>query len=446
MLEPDTRYARIDGSRIAYQVIGDGPIDLIVCTGVASMDAEWEEPEVAHFNRRLASMCRTIRFDDLGSGASDPVPPDAGPYELFSCRQITAVLDAAESERAILFAGDSGTAGALVVAAEYPDRVAGLIVFQGAAKVVADVDYPEGLPGEEIDRWAMYYDLMDVDQILQLTVPSRAGDHQFMRWGRKWLRNMASPASVQALIEQAKETDVRWALPRIQAPTLVMHRTEFQALPMAMSRYIADHVSGARFVEIPGSDGPPWFDHPEVILDVVHALITELAGDTVHRARRERVMATVLFTDLVASTERAQQVGDARWRSLLQLHEDVSQRCVREAGGRLVKTTGDGILATFEAPGAAIRCASTVSRNLDRLGLPIRAGIHTGEIETTGQDVGGIAVHIAARVMAYADNGTVLVSRTVRDLVVGSEFVFESRGPHTLKGVQGEWELFELRS
>jgi class 3 adenylate cyclase len=445
MYEPDTRYARLDGSRIAYQVFGEGPLDLIGCTGLASMDAEWEEPEIAHFNRQLGDICRSIRFDDLGSGSSDPYPPDAGPPERHSSRQIMAVLDAAGSERAILFAGDSGTPGALVTAAEHPDRVAGLIVFQGSARVVAADDYPDGMPAEELDRWADMYDTMDVDRILQSTAPSRAGDEQFMRWGRKWLRNMASPAVVRELIMQAKDLDVRWALERIRVPTMVMHRTDFQATPMATSKYLADHIPGARFVEVPGSDGPPWFDHPDAILTEIRGFVETIAGDFERTSRTERVMAAVLFTDLVSSTRRAQEVGDARWRSLLQLHEDVSQRCIGDAGGRLIKTTGDGVLATFDGPGAAIRCAAAMSRNLDRLGLPIRAGIHTGEVETRGEDVGGIGVHIAARVMANAGAGEVLVSRTVRDLVVGSEFAFESRGVHELKGIDGDWELFALR-
>ncbi len=411
---------------------------------MTSMDAEWEEPEIAHFNRRLAEICRCIRFDELGSGASDPMPPDAGPYEQLSSQQIMAVLDAANSERAVLFAADSGTTGALVAAATQPDRVAGLIVLHGAARMVAADDYPAGMPAEELDTWASIYDSMDLDQILQLSAPSRANDEQFLRWGRKWVRNMGSPAAVQARIAMAKETDTRWALPQIQVPTLVLHRTGFQGLPIAMGRYMSDHIEGARFVELPGVDGPPWFDHPDAILDVVRDFVSEITGDSPRRTRQERVMATVLFTDLVSSTRRAQEVGDGRWRDLLQLHEDVSQRCVREAGGKLVKTTGDGILATFDVPGNALRCASSLSRNLERVSLPIRAGLHTGEIETRGNDVGGIGVHIAARVMAEAGATEILVSRTVRDLVVGSEFGFESRGVHPLKGVDGDWELFAL--
>jgi len=442
--EPDTHYARLDGHRIAYQVSGGGPLDIMLCFGMASIDAEWEEPEIAHFNRRTAEIGRLIRFDDLGSGASDPAPIDVHSHPEHSAQQILAVMDAAGSERALLGGGDAGTPGVLVAAATHPDRVAGVVVYHGAARMIADEDYPDGLALADLEMWASMYDTMDVDQILQMTVPSRADDPQFMRWGRKWLRGMASPSAVQAMIRQAAEVDVRSVLPDIKAPVLVMHRTGFQGFPMSLSRYLADHIPNGRFLELPGSDGPPWFEHADRFIEATREFARGLVGDAAHPTRAERVMATVLFTDLVSSTERAQQVGDSEWRNLLQLHEDMSRRCVGDTGGRIVKTTGDGILATFDVPGRAISCATTLSRNLKRLGLPIRAGIHTGEIEVRGDDVGGIAVHIASRVMAAAAPAEVLVSRTVRDLVVGSDFVFSDRGQHSLKGIDGEWELFAL--
>lgn len=446
MNEPDTSYARLNGNRIAYQVTGDGPIDIVLCTGMASIDAEWDEPEIADFNRRTGEIGRLIRFDDLGSGASDPVPIDAPSPPEHSAEQILAVMDAAGSERAILSGGDAGTPGVLVAAAFHPDRVVGVVIYHGAARMIAAEDYPDGMALADLEMWEAMYDTMDLDQILKLTTPSRADDPQFLRWGRKWLRGMASPAVVQAMIRQAAEVDVRAVLPSIQAPALVMHRTDFQGLPMALSRYLADNIPNGRFLELPGRDGPPWFDHPEAIIQATRVFAEELVGDTVRPTRTERVMATVLFTDLVSSTERAQLVGDSEWRNLLQLHEDVSRRCVGDSGGKMVKSTGDGILATFDAPGRAVACASTLSRNLERLGLPIRAGVHTGELEVRGGDVGGIAVHIAARVMAAAASAEVLVSRTVRDLVIGSDFVFADRGPHTLKGVDGEWQLFAVTS
>jgi class 3 adenylate cyclase/pimeloyl-ACP methyl ester carboxylesterase len=442
--EPDTFYARLDGHRIAYQISGGGPIDIVSCTGMASMDAEWDEPEIAHFLRRSGELGRLIRFDDLGSGASDPVPPDALPPPQHSAAQILAVMDAVGSERAILAGGDAGTPGVLVAAANNPDRVAGVVVYHGAARMMAADDYPNAMTLADLEMWAAMYDTMDLDQILKMTIPSRADDPQFLKWGRKWMRGMASPSAVQAMIMQAAETDVRSVLPNIQAPALVMHRTGFQGFPMALSRYVADNIPNGRFLELSGSDGPPWFDHPEEFIDATRAFVEELIGDEARPARAERVMATVLLTDLVASTERAQQVGDSEWRNLLQLHEDVSRRSVDDGDGRIVKTTGDGILATFDSPGKALNCAASLSRNLDRVGLPVRAGIHTGEIEIRGDDVGGIGVHIAARVMAAATSAEVLVSRTVRDLVVGSEFTFIDRGAHLLKGIDGEWQLFAL--
>ena len=444
MNEPDTRYARLEGDRIAYQVTGEGPVDLVFSSGTASIDAEWDEPEIALFNRKVGKLGRLIRFDNLGSGASDPVRLDDLPGPDHAARQILAVMDAAESESAIVMGGDSGAPGLITVAASYPERAAGLIVFHGAARMISDEGYPDGIPLEELEMWESLYDQMDVDQILRMTAPSRSDDEQFLRWGRKWLRGMASPATVQALIRQAREVDVRHLLPAIRCPTVILHRTGFQGFPMGLSRYLADHIPGARFIEMPGADGAPWFDHPDLFIDTIRELITEIAGDQAQPTRVERVMATVLFTDLVSSTERAQAVGDSEWRNLLQLHEDVSSRCVRDAGGNLVKNTGDGILATFDVPGMAVRCASALSSSLGRLGLPIRAGIHTGEVEMRGADVGGIAVHIAARVMSAADAGEVLVSRTVRDLVVGSELGFEDRGPMKLKGVDGEWQVYAL--
>jgi class 3 adenylate cyclase len=255
---------------------------------------------------------------------------------------------------------------------------------------------------------------------------------------------MSSPTTVQTLIRQATETDVRQILPLIEAPTLVMHRPEFQGLPLALSQYLADRIPDAQLVELPGSDGPPWFDHPEVIIDAIAGFVAGIVGDANTETPTERVMATVLFTDLVASTELAEKVGDVEWRHLLQFHDDTASRCVRETGGRLVKTTGDGILATFESPGRAIRCASMLGRGLSRRGMSMRAGIHTGEIEIRNDDVGGIAVHVASRVMSAAGPGEILVSRTVRELVVGSEFTLNDRGEHTLKGIEGEWRLFAV--
>lgn len=445
MNEPDTRYARVDGHRIAYQITGEGPIDLVFCSGVASIDAEWDEPEIAHFNRRMGEYCRVIRFDDLGSGASDPLPPSTGVMDDLQAAQILAVMDAANSERAILAGGDSGSPGILIVAARHPDRVAGLLLLHAVARVIPDDDYPFGMPLAELEMWESLYDQMDVDQILKMTIPSRADDEQFMRWGRKWLRGLAAPATSQRMIQQAKEMDLRALLPEIQSPASVLHRVDYEGYPKELSQYLADHLPNGRFIEIPGTDGPPWFDHPEVFLEVLRDMAHEVGGEAPTRRRTERVMASVLFTDLVDSTQLAQRQGDAEWRNLLELHDDLSRRCVKDAGGTLVKSTGDGILATFDSPGSAIHCAVNLSTSLGRLHLPIRAGVHTGEIEILGADIGGVAVHIAARVMAAAGSGEILVSRTVHDLVTGSGFTFVDRGAHPLKGVDGEWQLYELQ-
>jgi class 3 adenylate cyclase len=276
------------------------------------------------------------------------------------------------------------------------------------------------------------------DELAAMLVPSRAGDARFLRWFAKWQRASVGPRVAQLLLRAMLQADVRPVLPLIQAPTLVLHRRDFGLVPIAHGRYLADHIAGARLIELPGSDVDLTWETPELALDGVQEFLTGVR----RAAEPNRVLATVLFTDIAGSTERAARLGDRRWRELLEVHDELASRLVEQFGGQLVKTTGDGILATFDGPGRAIRCAAALRDGLGGIDLQIRAGLHTGEIELRDGDVGGIAVHIAARVMTAAAPGEILTSSTVRDLVVGSDIAMTDRGPHPLKGVEGTWQLF----
>lgn len=445
MNEPDTRYAQLGSSQIAFQVLGDGPIDVIATSSsFGSMDAEWEQPEIAAFLRQVSEFCRMIRYDGLGSGASDPVPLDALPPIESAAEELIAVMDAASSERAVLVANSGSVPVALVAAATWPDRFSGLVLIHAVARMIADEDYPEGISPDEAQMLESMFENWDVDQLVDATFPGRANDERFLKWGRRYLRSIASPGAFRAFVERLINTDVRAVLPLIQTPTLVLHRAGYKEIPMSAGRYVADGIVGAEFVELPGNEGTPWFDHPDALISAIREFMETLSPTALRKARAQRVMATVLFTDIVQSTERAHAMGDAKWHRMLDLHSDISQRCVEEQFGRLIKTTGDGILATFDGPGRALLCASTLVGDLDRVGLPIRTGLHSGEVEVLGEDIGGMAVHIAARIMAAAGTGEVWVSRTVRDLVVGSAFDFEDRGVHDLKGVEGQWQIYSL--
>jgi class 3 adenylate cyclase len=271
-------------------------------------------------------------------------------------------------------------------------------------------------------------------------IPSRAGDERFRRWVARMQRSMASPRTAHTFLRALFEVDMRSLLPLIQAPTLVLHRRDFALLPIEHGRYLAEHIPNARLVELPGADGPLTWETPELTLDAVEEFLTGVR----QTAPATRVLATVLFTDIVASTERASELGDRRWRDLLEVHDDIGRRLVEQWGGRVVKSTGDGLLATFDGPGRAIACAVGLREQLGDIDLQIRAGLHAGEVEVRGDDVGGIAVHIAARILGEAAPGEILVSRTVRDLVAGSDRTLTDRGPRHLRGVEGDWQLFAV--
>jgi class 3 adenylate cyclase len=441
-VQPETRYARLEGDRIAYQVLGQGPPDLVMTRGgYGHLDTAWEDPGFTLFLRSLASFSRLILFDRRGMGASDPLPQDRlPPWESYA-EELVAVLDAVGSERAAILAEMDGGPLALFFAGTRPDRTSALILANTWAKFVAADDYPIGISAEVVEAILAQFDQgWGTDVLLAVLLPSRAGDERFRHWYMKMQRAMASPKAAQPFWRSMLEVDVRTVLPLIQVPTLVLHRRDVQLLPIEHGRYLAEHIPDAKLVELPGADLPLVWEEPQLALD----LIEEFLVGVRRAVEPTRVLATVLFTDIVDSTKLAGRLGDRRWRELLNTHDDVARQTVEEFNGQLVQTTGDGILATFEGPGRGIGCAAALRDELAGIGLHIRAGLHTGEVELRGDDVGGIAVHIAARVMAAAGSGEILTSRTVRDLVVGSDLTLEDRGGHPLKGIEGTWELYAV--
>jgi class 3 adenylate cyclase len=440
-VQPETKYLWLGQSRIAYQVIGQGPPDLVVTNGsLTHVDIMWDDPAIALMFRRFASFSRLIRFDRLGTGASDPAPLDhLPPWESYA-EELVAVLDEVGSERTALLVSNDAGSMAIYFAGAHPERTSALILFNSSAKYIAAEDYPIGIPREVAEALLDQLDqLWGTEALTRLLVPSRAGDERFCRWHAKLLRSTASPKAAQALLRVMFEIDARPLLPLIHAPTLVLHRTGAPLVPIEHGRYLAEHIAAATLVELPGTDMTlPW--DADLTLDHVEAFL----GGLRRPLEPTRVLATVLFTDIVASTEQASRLGDQRWRELLDVHDELARRVVEEFQGQLIKTTGDGILATFDGPGRGIRCAAALRDELRGIGLQIRAGLHTGEVEQRDGDVGGIAVHLAARVMAAAGSGEIFTSRTVRDLVVGANIAVEDRGPHALKGIGGTWQLFAI--
>jgi class 3 adenylate cyclase len=437
-VQPETRYARLGADRVAYQVLGQGPPDLVMTTGNYShVDMVWEDPGIALFLRTLASFSRLIVFDRRGTGASDPLPPSAlPPWEAYA-QDLTAVLDTVGSQQAALLAQLDASPMALFFAGTRPERTRALILVNAAAKFLAADDYPIGVPAEVAEALLAQFDqLWGTEAMAAMFAPSRAGDQRFCRWFARFQRTIASPRVVQAFL-RANLEDARPILPLIQAPTLVLHRRDYQFIPLANGRYLAEHIPGAKLVELAGTEQSLFWETPEPALDHIERFLTGVR----RVAQPTRMLATVLFTDIVGSTRRAGELGDRRWRELLNVHDELTGRLVEEFGGRLVKTTGDGILAIFDGPGRAIHCAVALREELAGIGVGIRAGLHTGEVELRGEDVGGIAVHVAARVMAAAKPDEILVSRTVRDLAAGADVTLEDRGMHLLKGLGGDWQL-----
>jgi class 3 adenylate cyclase len=438
---PETHYVEVNGGQVGYQVIGEGPIDVVV--GSASghnIDLAWDLAPYAAYARSLASIGRRIAFDPRGSGVSDPISREAPPTWEDWTEDLRAVLDAVESRRAAVLAYlDSGPV-AILFAAMQPERVSQLVLVNTSARVLWDDDYPIGVSSSDWDSTiAMVEEAWATPEFARALFPSRADDAEFLRLFARILRASASPRRAAAQLDyMARYLDVREALPVIQAPTLVIRSRDYLGTPLAHGRYLADHIPGARFVELPGGDA---FPYEEVFDEVAEFLTGERPSAPI-----DRILATVLFTDIVDSTARAAAVGDQRWRSTLDAHDRAVRQQLRRFRGNEINTTGDGFVASFDGPARAIRCAEAISEATQHLGIEIRSGLHTGECEVRGDDLGGLAVHIAARVAALACPGDVLVSSTVKDLVAGSGIEFEDRGEHDLKGVPGTWRLYAVQT
>ena len=439
-MSPETRYARSGDVNIAYQVVGRGPLDLVLVPGwVSNLDVFWEEPSLARLLARLASFSRLILFDKRGTGLSDRV----GDLPSLEVRMddVRAVMDAVGSERAALFGYSEGGAMCILFAATYPERAAAVIMGGSFARRTVAPDYPWGPTAEEHLAFA--------DQIerewggpvgIEVRSPSLVHDERYRRWWARWLRASASPAAAAALVRMNMEIDIRHVLPAVRVPTLLLHSVNDRTIPVGASRYMAAQIPGAKLVELQGIDHVPWGCDAEQIADEIEEFLTGARRG----AEPDRVLATVLFTDIVDASERATRLGDRRWHDLLDSHHALIRRELGRFRGREIDTAGDGFLATFDGPARAVRCACAVSEAVRALGLEIRAGLHTGECELMGDKLGGIAVHIGARVAAQAGGGEVLVSSTVRDLVAGSGLAFEDRGLQRLKGIPGEWRLYAV--
>jgi len=438
MQTAEVRYARSGDVNIAYQVVGEGPMDLVLVPGfISHLELDWADPHSAHFLRRLASFSRLIRFDKRGTGLSDR--PGGLPDLETRMDDVRAVLDAVGSERAALFGYSEGGPMSILFAGTYPERTTALVLYGTYAKRRdPDDDYPWA------PTWAerrAYADQVERDWGWEADMHrmSPSADEAMGRWWAARARAAASPGAARDLILMNSQIDVRALLPAIRVPTLVLHRSGDRDSRPEEGRYIAGRIPGARFVELPGDDHFPSIDGDQ-ILDEVEEFLTGVR----RAAEPDRVLATVLFTDIVGSTERAATLGDRAWIELREAHHAIVRRELGQFRGREVDTAGDGFLATFDGPARAIRCAGAVAEAVRELGLEVRAGVHTGEVELTGDKVGGIAVHIGARVAARAEPGEVLVSSTVRDLVAGSGISFADRGAAELKGVPGEWRLFSV--
>ncbi len=443
MTVPNTRYADSDGASIAYQVAGEGALDMLFLPGwISQIEQLWEAPSMRRFLERLTDIGRLILFDSRGTGLSERVL-DA--YTLAGeVRDALAVLDAAGSERTAVFTYSVGGLVGATLAAEHPQRVGALVMYASLARTSWAPDYDwamtstqrEQLTASNNSTWGE----LDSELMARLA-PSMVGDAALTTWFARTQRLAASPREARTIAKATADLDVRELLPRIRVPTLVMHRPDEQVWDVRHSHYLATHIPGARYVELAGVDSFPFLGDSDAVLEEIEEFLTgERSG-----GERTRALLTVMFTDIVDATAHAARVGDGRWRDLLARHDADVRKELSRFYGREVKTVGDGFLATFDGPPSrALRCASAITDAARRLGIEVRVGIHTGECELIDEDVGGMAVHIAARVSGMAAAGEVLVSGTVFGTVVGGPFAFEDRGFHELKGVPGRWPLFAL--
>jgi class 3 adenylate cyclase len=437
----DVRYADSGGLQIAYEVIGDGPIDIVVAWDHgAHLDVLHEFPAFQRFMDRLAEFGRLIHVDPRGVGLSDPIE-SVPPLEDW-VEDVRAVLRAVGSERAAFFGGGQAAQWFMLFAAMYPNETSALATLNGYARLRQAPDYPAGVPDDFVARTTrLYGELWGTGGLLGLISPTTYSLPKGRDLMARLERSSATPGRAAWRQEIASEIDVRDVLPVISAPTLVLQVRGDRYVRPGHAQYLAEHIPGARLIEVDGTDHMPAPDTVEAIADAVEEFLTGHKP----RAVSQRALMSVAFTDIVDSTKRAAELGDKQWRKLLEMHDSLATSEVESVGGRLVKFTGDGLMATFDGPARAVQCIRALGERLDEYGLPIRAGVHTGEVEVIGDDIGGIAVHIAARISALAGTGEIFTSSTVRDLVAGSGLEFDDRGEHELKGVPGTWRVLAAR-
>ena len=443
-MRPQTRYALSGDISIAYQVLGAGPFDLVYSHGwVSHLDMQWDEPHLAAFLSRLASFSRLITFDKRGTGLSDRVAINELPTLEQRMDDLRAVMDAAGSETASLLGVSESGAMCLLFAATYPKRVRSVLTFGSYAKRIRSADYPWAPTREE--REAAYSEIphtWGTTKGLEAVFPSMIGNPAFEEWLGAYFRASASPAAAVALLRMNSEADIRAVLPSVRVPALIMNRIEDGDVRVEEARYIASKIPGAKLEMFPGADHVPWVGHTDDILGEIEEFLTgSRNADT-----GDRVLATILSTDIAGSTELVTRLGDRNWRDLLERHNTLVRRELKRFRGREIDTAGDGFFAAFDGPARAIRCAKAVVAGTAGLGVEVRAGLHTGECEVLGDKLTGIAVHTAARVAATASPGEVLVSATVRDLVAGSGITFAERGEHAFKGLPERLRLFAVES
>jgi DNA-binding SARP family transcriptional activator/class 3 adenylate cyclase len=443
---PDTRYAKSGDVDIAFHESGaDSPDILMFSTAVLPIDSMDEEPSLARFNDRLASFSRLIRFDVRGVGMSDAFAPSSPPTLEQWIQDAVAVMDAAGSERAAVFGPRDASLQAILLATTYPDRVSSLIIVNGTARLARADDYPIGVPQRVLDRFLELN--METDAVergfdlLAVAAPSVADDDAFRAWWNRAGNRGASPARARAMQAVYQQADLRPVLPLVRVPTLILHRRDNAMFRADHGRYLAAHIPEAKYVELPGADDLYWVGDADGMLDEIEEFLTGVRPGP----RPDRILATVLFTDIVGSTRRVAEMGERRWRDLLDRHDLAVRRQLERFRGQEIKMTGDGVLATFDGPARAVRCGCAIRDAAAQLGLEIRAGVHTGEVEVRGDDIGGMAVHIAARVESLAEPREVLVSRTVVDLIVGSGIETIDRGEQVLDSVPGTWRLFTAK-
>ncbi|KQY07542.1 cyclase [Mycobacterium sp. Root135] len=441
---PRTRYASRGDLDIAYQVIGDGPVDLVVMPGpFVPIDSIDSEPSMYRFYRRLSSFCRVIRFDHRGMGMSSRIGADKITPACWA-EDAVAVMDAVGCESATVMCSGYTAVSALFLAADRPERVAKLVVVNGSPRVLWAPDYEAGTQPRTAGSFATASTAADAVErgvdVLAMVAPSVADNQAFRTWWDAAGNRAASPSMARRSSQALTDADVRDKLPAITAPTLIVHREDATFVGVGHGRYLAEHIPGARYVELPGADTLYWVGDAMPLLAEIEEFVTGSRGGS----DAERVLTTIVFTDIVGSTQRAAALGDDHWRDLLDSHDNLVRRELRRFGGREVNTAGDGFVATFSSPSVALDCAEQIVGSVATLGVDVRVGIHAGEVEARGQDIAGMAVHIGARITALAGPGEVLVSSTVREIVTGSHRTFSDRGEHRLKGVPGAWCVYAL--